>query len=357
MALNRNGGAWEGGYISLGRRDRKTFVIERRHQGVRYHISTGAHERRAALGHLDRFEKNPAAYRPDGDELDKALHITEADVIRYVAWTREVKGNTREHAREVKRYLAQWLEDLGDVDWRRLKLGALKTALAKRKTARAYRIASIKAFCAWLREEEGALTSELDVTRDLASIQAVPERQRREKKVPKDLVEKLLAVVDDRTRHFMVVKGSTGLHNSEIRRIVSGDRAVLEALDAEASAANGGCAGVARFLHKSGDWDLKRIETRQALDSLLALQKTGFTARSVNAAIKAGCATLGVPSFTVSVLRHSWGTWHAAAGADMAHISEGYGHKSERTSQRFYVQVAIPPKRLEAVVFDVPSVH
>ena len=145
--LNRDGGKWEGGYVSIGgARDTKTYVIERRFKGRRFHVSTGCHDRRSALAHLDRFERNPYGYKPEGERVEGGLHVTEDDVMRYITWTRKVKGNTREHAREVKRYLAHWLADLGDVDWKGLKLVRLKEILAQRKTSRAYRIAALKAF-------------------------------------------------------------------------------------------------------------------------------------------------------------------------------------------------------------------
>lgn len=346
--LNRDGGRWEGGYISVGPGGRKTYVLERRFKGRRFHVSTGCRDRRSALGQLDRFEKNPFGYKPEGERTDAGLHITDDDVIRYITWTRKVKGNTREHAREVKRYLSHWLADLGDVDWRSLKLPRLKEILAARKTSRGYRIAALKAFCRWLREEEGALTSAQDVTRDLASVQAVPERMRREKVVSKAVVEQVLARLSPTARALVIVKGGTGIHTSEIRRIIRGENAVLDVLGPEAD-----CLAVARFLHKSRRWDRKRIETQQQLEALRHLVANGFRARAVNAEIRAACVALKVEPFTLSVLRHSWGTWHVAAGVDLEAVAQGYGHQSKKTSDRFYIQVAVPRRLVPPVEFEV----
>lgn len=350
MALNRKGGTWEGGYISLGARGRQTFVLERRVNGVRFHVSTRCHDRRSALRHLDRFESNPLVYRPEGEQGDAPLRITADDVLRYIAWTREQKGNTREHARETKRYLSHWLEDLGGADWRALKVATLKKLLDARETARAHRIAALKGFCRWLREEEHVLTSELDATRDLPSIQATPEKQRREKKVSKAVVEQLLAakvkgtdapLLDDRTRNFLIVKASTGFHNSEILRIVRGQNAAIEELD-EATAGRAGCPAVVRFIHKNGDAVVKRVETRAMLAALRALERSGVTMRSVNKAIKAACTELELDAWTVGVLRHSWATWHVEAGVPIEAVAAGLDHKSKRTTERFYAQVAVP---------------
>lgn len=357
--LNRDGGPWEGGYISVGTNGRKTFIIERRVNGRRFHVSTRCHERRSALAQLDRFERNPLAYRPEGDDADAPLHITAADLQRYIVWTRERKGNTRQHAVEVKRYLGHWLEDIGAADWRHLKLPRLKQILDARKSARPNRIAAIKGFCRWLRQEEAWLTSAQDVTRDLASIQATPEKQRREKKVPKVVVEQLLAarapdgsrLLDERTWCFLVVKASTGLHHSEILRIVRGENATIEVLD-ERAAARSGCPAVVRFIHKNGDNVVKRIDTAGVLDALRSLQASGVTMRSVNKALKAACVDLGFEAFTAGVLRHSWGTWHVENGASIEAVAAGYGHQSKRTTERFYVQVAVPHATLPPVTFD-----
>lgn len=353
--LNRKGGPWKGGYISIGARGQKTYVLERRVNTKRFHVSTRCHDERSALRHLDRFESNPLAYRPEGDESGAPLHITDVDLQRYITWSREVKGNTREHAREVNRYLTHWLEDLGAADWRALKLGQLHTALDKRKSARAYRIASLKAFFSWLREVDGRVTKEQDTTQDLASIQAVPERQRREKAVPKAVVEKLIGELTGSARHFLIVKAATGFHTSEIGRIVRGEQnAAIEQLSQAAAQATG-CLAVVRFIHKNGDKVAKRIETRQLLDALLELQKTGFSARRVNDAIKAACARLELDEFTAGVLRHSWGTWHLEAGASIEAIAAGYDHKSKRTTERFYLKVGVPKAAVPAVHLDVPS--
>lgn len=357
MSLNRKGGTWAGGYISLGARARKTYVLERKVNGQRFHVSTRTHDERAALRHLDRFESNPLVYRPVGEEGDGPLRISVDDVDRYVKWSRQEKGNTREHVREVKRYLSHWVDDLGGADWRGLKVSALKRCLDERKTARAYRIASIKAFCAWLREERGVLTSEQDATRDLASIQATPEKQRREKKVPKAVVEQLLAakvkgtdtpLLDDRTRNFLLVKAVTGFHHTEIMRIVRGQNATIEELD-ETAASRAGCPAVVRFIHKNGDAVVKRVETQQLLDALRALEARGFTMRRVNAAIGEACRELKLEEWTAGVLRHSWGTWHVEGGATIEAVAAGYSHKSKRTTERFYVQVAVPGAALPAV--------
>jgi integrase len=357
--LNRKGGPWKGGYVSVGSRGRKTYVLERRVNGKRFHVSTRCHDERAALRHLDRFESNPLAYRPEGDEGGAPLHITSADLQRYITWSREVKGNTREHAREVNRYLTHWLADLGAADWRGLKLGQLHAVLDKRKTARAYRIASLKAFFTWLREVDGRVTTEQDTTQDLATIQAVPERQRHEKAVTKAVVEQLLGELVGNARDLLLVKASTGFHTSEIRRIISGElNAVLEELSEPAAQATG-CVAVVRFIHKNGDKVAKRIETRQLLDALLRLRETGFSARRVNDAIKAACVRLKLEEFTAGVLRHSWGTWHLENGASIEAIAAGYDHKSKRTTERFYLKVGVPKASVPAVTFDVadPTVH
>ena len=59
---------WEGGYRRRDSKGRDVFVIERWVGGRKFHASTRCHTRKAALKQLERFEANPAGYRPDGEE-------------------------------------------------------------------------------------------------------------------------------------------------------------------------------------------------------------------------------------------------------------------------------------------------
>jgi integrase len=53
---------------------------------------------------------------------------------------------------------------------------------------------------------------------------------------------------------------------------------------------------------------------------------------------------VGIPVFTPGRLRHSVATWAIEAGADPASLAAFLGHKSPRTTRRFYATHASPPK-------------
>ncbi|HEX5753828.1 MAG TPA: hypothetical protein VFZ09_47025 [Archangium sp.] len=86
-------------------------------------------------------------------------------VERFLGYLKS-QGRTERHRKNVLHYLAQWAEVLYGKDLRQLRLQDLKQALngwfdaeAGDIPARRHRIAAIKAFCSWLREEEAVLTT------------------------------------------------------------------------------------------------------------------------------------------------------------------------------------------------------
>jgi integrase len=356
VPLNRDGGAWEGGYISVGARGRKTYVIERRVNGDKFHVSTRAHERRAALAHLDRFEKNPRDYRPQGSDSDGALRITTELVADFLHWHEHERDNTRKYVQATGRYLEHWVEDLGGLDWRQLNAHRhLRPALDERGPGeRAPRIAALKVFFKWLRRERGIVVAAQDPTLDLAVPQASPAKLRERQVVDYGTVAAVLRALSGRERDFLLVKAVTGAHATEIRRLVLGEDARLDVLTQPAPHAPTVIA-VARFRHKSKRVVTHPIETRQLLDALLRLQKDIPPDRAVNDAIKDVCAKLGLAPFTVGKMRHSFGTWHAEKGVAKQAIADGLHHLSADTTEAFYIDVMVPPPALPAVTFDLPE--
>lgn len=360
--LNRRGGPWEGGYISLGARGRKTYVIERRVDGVRFHISTRAHDKLSATRHLVRFESNPTAYRPMGDEHGGRLNISNELVLEYVDWQQrprpEGKQNTAKHANAQGRYLFDWMEDLGDADWRCLSLmRQLKPALAKRTGGRALRIAAIKAFFKWLRREKGLVTSAQDATLDLAVPQSSPAKLRERQVVDHGVVQAVIAELPPGPdRDLLFVRAATGLHLTEIHRILRREHATLKQLSEE-QARDTGVLAVVRFLHKKKRIVPRSIRSRKVLDALLRLETSGPVDRRANEAIKAACIKLELPVFKLKTMRHSWGTWHVERGATKAQVRDGYGHEDQRTTDDFYLDVAIPMDGLADFEFDSPALH
>lgn len=85
---------------------------------------------------------------------------TIGEVIRYL---KKVERHP-DHVNAVMRYLAQWGEDLAGADLRKVRIENLKLILAKYETARQKRIAALKTFTAYFREEVNTLRVEEDPT-------------------------------------------------------------------------------------------------------------------------------------------------------------------------------------------------
>ena len=356
MPLNRDGGTWEGGYVSLSPRGRKTFIIERRVSGEKFHISTRCHELRAALSHLDRFEKNPRAYRPQGSESDGALRVTAGLLAEFSDWHRTERDNTAKYVSATGRYLEHWLEDLGGADWRQLSAHRhLKPALEERGPGeRAPRIAALKIFFKWLRREKGFVTAAQDPTLDISVPQSSPAKLRERQVVDYATVASVLRALVGRERDFLLVKAATGAHATEIRRLARGDNARLDVLAVPVEYAPTVIA-VARFRHKSKRVVSHPIETRQLLEAIQRLQKDCPPERVVNESIRGICEALNLAPFTLGKMRHSFGTWHAEKGVEKQAIADGLHHLSPDTTESFYIDVMVPRPALPAVTFDLPE--
>lgn len=66
--------------------------------------------------------------------------------------------------------------------------------------------------------------------------------------------------------------------------------------------------------------------------------------RAASAAVKCPDGKVGIPVFTPGKLRHSVATWAIDAGADLAQVAAYLGHKSPRTTRKFYATHARPAK-------------
>lgn len=361
MGLNRKGGSWKGGYVSLGPRRAKTYVIEKRISGQRFHVSTARSDEHSALKELDRFFTDPSTYEPAG-RAGPALRPDGVLIEEHLTWHEKVRRNSPLYVDEVGRYLADWIEQLGAADWRKLSLTRdLKPALERMKTARPHRIAALKIFMRWLRTEKGLLTSAQDPTLDLEVPQANPEKLQRQKAVARPDVQAVLTKMSGRPRDYLLVLACTGWHTRELDRVARGDLAELVLLD-EAATARTGALAVVRFLHKKKRVVAHPVRTRQMLDALLRLRsELGWWRRRTHLAIRAAVAAVNaeriegelMADFSPGVMRHSFSTWHMDAGADINDVAADLDHQSPRTTAKFYVDVAVPKAKLPALSFEL----
>ncbi len=346
------GNWWEGGYTRRQKDGRLSFIIEREVGGVRYHVSTRCTARRAALKQLDRFESNPAEYKPTGEGPAAEIRLTADLISEFRAWQVEVRGNTSRHAYYVAKYLVDWMADLNGSDLRNVSLrDHVKPALAKRP-ARAHRIAALKALYAWLRKEKNVITSAHDCTLDLPVPQSRPENRRRKKVVDRLVVESAMARLSGPYLDCVLFLAATGWHLSELERFVRDDRSDLIELT-PTQVEQHKCLAVARVLHKGRRFIATPIRTQQHLDAARRLRARRQMPRKLNDAIKAACDAAEVAHFTPGLMRHSFSTWHVQDGATVERVSVALDHQDPRTTRNFYVDLGVPRSDLPALSFTV----
>lgn len=361
VPLNRNGGWWEGGYISIGASGRKTYVIEREVGGDRFHISTRCHIDSAAFKQLTRFEADPNSYRPEG-KRDVKLLLTNALVEEYGKFLLERRKTTDRHAKEMQRWLYHWMADFGEKDLRRLDLrDDIKDSLERRATSRQHRIIALKAFFGWLRKEKGLMKSSEDVTLDLTVPQASPERRKRRKAVEWGRVQMALAELSERYADVLTLMAATGMHVTELQRFVRSADSELILLPAGAKH-----LAVLVTRHKTGDYTRIPLQHPDHVAAATRLRARGKVPRYLNQALRAACVRAeakslarvppgpACPPFTLGVMRHSVATWAIDDGADPATVAQFLGHKDPRTTLRFYADnnvptAAIPARQLRLV--------
>lgn len=343
---------WVGGLIRYGATGRAKFIIERMVNGRRYLVSTRRNSLREALKQLARFENDPGQFER-AEEEDQPVFLTEALADEFVAWSRDVKQNSKNWVSTQKIYLAAWRERLYGRDLRRLSLrDDVDGALKHWGKGRPHRIKVLKAFMGWLRHEKRLLTSAQDATLDLPVPQARPEQSWRVKAVPRGNFEKVLKHLVGPVRDGLLILGATGCHYSELERFIRDG-----AIEPVPEGADDGVA-VLMVQHKSGVPHrvrigpvaleaAKRLKDR-AREALAKGAKEGkvrgvtWDAHTFNAQIKAACDAAEVPRFTAGQLRASVATWAVNAGAEPGAVSAFLGHRSTATTRRFYSTHAAP---------------
>lgn len=332
---------WDGGRIHWQKDGRPLFIIERQINGRRFHVSTRSHSETAAYEQLKRFEADPGGYDPSGGAgRGDPLPMTAELVAAYRTWMIDEKGNTRRHANQMANRLGEWMEDLGHADLKSLKLGEhLAPAIARRKTCRPARIIAIKGFFAWLRRERHLLTSAEDPTLDLPVPQADPEKYRRRKALARPRVRNALLNLKGPHKDCLLLLMSTGWHVTELERFIRSP-------DSEIVIRKKRSRVLATLVtkHKGGEPTRTPILYPEHLKAAQRLRKRGEVPRRLNKTVKAACRKAKVEPFTLGVLRHSVATWAHEDGASIADIAEFLGHKDQRTTRRFYADVAEPTK-------------
>jgi integrase len=325
---------WPGGYVSNG-----TFVIERKIHGVKFHVSTRCSSLRAAMKHLERFEVNPSAYRPDTIDQGDAVVLTEALIEEFHEW--HALRVSHEWSKTVRLKLYDWANHFAGKDLRHLHVvNDLRRYVAGKATPH-HRVKALRALTAWLREEKGTLHRGDDVTLDFKVPRLKPAQVSRgeSKKVAWADFEKVVRELKPHMRDIAEVLGATGWHQSEIERFArAGWVRERNAGDPPEVVAVIGTVQKSGFEHTT---NLMHAEHADAARRIRAKGKTPNRKR-LWLTMKRACARAGVKPFGLGALRHSASNWLAEAGVSVGQTSEYVGHASEATTRKHYLDMRTP---------------
>jgi len=345
---------WErrGGRVRFDRKGRPVYVIRKQIGGQRFEVSTRRHTLGAALAEWERFEKDPEGYQPGGPQRAAAVYLDAKLSEEFLAWSEapDGGGNTARWVGQQRLYLATWAEALRGVDLRRASLVEHILPPLKKATSRPQRIATLKRLYSWLRKVRHTLTPSEDPTLDTLSVpQNRPEQLRRPKAVPREHVQLAIEhLASDRWRDLLRVLAGSGMHVSELERFAADG--TIEPLPRDGRAE--GAAGVLVLPSTKSGEPLRVAVSEEVLAAAGRVLKAGpFDRQHFAKALASACDAVkrpdggvGIPRFGAGQLRHSIATWAINAGADPATVAAFLGHKSPRTTKRFYAANATPAK-------------
>ncbi len=334
-------GTWRGGAIWRSGDGTLTYVIRRQVGGKRWQLSTRCTNERAALEHLERFERDPEGYDPasslTGDPIRLDLQLSR-DFLR---WSLETKGNSKEWVGKQRGYLAWWMGQLRGKDLRRVTLATELVPALDDVPSRKQRIEVIKALYGWLREERHVLRAAEDPTLDLAVPQARPEQWKTPKAIPVAHHRKVMKVVAKEWRPHLLVLAGTGWHVTELRFAAGGE---VGAMPRSARRGYGAAAVLTCPRRKSGEMQRTLVSAEVATAARKVLAAGAFWKRPFYLAVAEACTKAKVPKFEPGQYRHSVATWAIEKGDDPAAVAAFLGHKSPSTTRRFYATLAAVPK-------------
>lgn len=270
----------------------------------------------------------------------------------------EGKGNSTQWVNAQRLYLVTWARDLYGVDLKSANLrDHIAPALDKHTTARKFRIETLKGFYAWLRKTRHELTSAQDPTLDLPVPQGTPEKHVRRKIVPLAHVQATRPHMDERTRDSVDLILATAWHYTELARFAKNGIIEERPKNALASTWSLDAAAVLSVKQKTGGVERWSVSPA-ALEAARRIQASSAPSeRWLNRCIEAACHAASaaarardpkaepIPVYTYGPLRHSVLTWARERGASFDDISKNLAHhKDPRTTQRFYLDVAVPAR-------------
>lgn len=328
------------GYVRGG-----VFIIEKRVDGKKFHVSTRAKTLQGALKQYERFEGDPAKYTPRGVARAAALVLDAAMIDEFFAW--HSKAVSRQWALGVKSLLTDWANDLRGADLRNLSLlDDLKAHLRDFPAQRHHRVKAIRVLMKWLRQEKGLITRGQDATLDLPVPQQRPAQDVAPKAVPWELVVEVAPHMPVHVRDVLELLAATGWHVNEVRRFAeSGTIRERNASDSPEVVAMLGTR------HKSGRTHFTAIVHEHHLAIARRIRERGHVIDKGALRKQMKAAALRVTAerrkkdpeaksaavINLGSMRHSVSTWLAQAGLPPDQVSRYLGHMSATTTRRHYI--------------------
>ncbi len=342
------------GRVRYDRHGDPVFVIRKMVNGVAYEITTSATTLEDALREFASFREDPVAYERRAREAARPVETKQPILLdakladAFLAWSRDVKGNTPRWVHEQKLYLDWWQGRLTGVDLRRASFkDDIRPALEGMRSYRP-RVAVILALYRWLRLERDLELAEDPVHGRFFLPDPAPEQWRRIKAVPREHFDKALEHLTGIYRDVLLLQGGTGAHVTEVWRFMQ--RGSVEPVPK--GAMQDGSAGVIVFpLTKGKDVLRVKVDARmlaaaeKVLDygrkSAEHVKRKAFSAKRYAEAIESACVAGEVPVFRPGQMRHSVATLAVNAGAHLQAVSAFLGHKSPKTTRRFYATFGV----------------
>lgn len=283
---------------------------------------------------LSRLERLEAAIIPPERP---PLFLDHSLIQRFLA-TSEKEGISQRWLVSQRRYLLWWSGILAGEDLRSLSLSTVSAAL-EAIPARSHRIAVLKRFYSWLRQDLHLVKPEEDPTLHRLRVpQARPAQLQTKKAFSKNDFAAVRALLSPNWRDAADVLAGTGWHFAELQRF-----ARCGTIEERPTA--GGAGVLICPLTKGGE----TLRTAVSSEVLQAAQRVrlreGLSEKWFRQALTRASEEAGVEvAVTPGRFRHSVATWAVDSGEDLAAVASFLGHRSSRTTRRFYATFSTPRK-------------
>lgn len=338
---------WLGGFVRRTGTGKPVYVIEKRIGGAYFKVSTRCHTKTAAERELVRFESDPLGYRPGMTTAGDAVKLTTGLISEYRDWLEAPKpvgrGNTHEWALESYNLLADWIEQIGHLDLRRVSPhDHVKAALQAWSTCLPARVTVLKGLFTWLVKEKGLVKH---AENPMPAVR-IPERgsakqHGRARDVPFNRVQLVYPHLRDDLRDVLLLLSGTGWHVAEVRRFAESGEIRKDP--------TGKHLAVLVTWHKRREYAVAGLVHPEHLGAAERIRAAGsIVSRNVlSANMRKACDAARLPEGAgervfFGAMRHSVATWAIEAGDEMLNVARAFNHEGTKMLRQHYVRHAVP---------------